>query len=131
LLVSATDCSEALADLGAILAPFRDSDGFGDGDSAPGRYDWYDVGGRFLDWFGGETCWPVRILPRRMPGRLRHLVEPGGQWHDADAESCWPGGQGLAEATGERKERGRWLAEVTEVLSAYPDHQAILVDLHH
>ena len=36
-----------------------------------------------------------------------------------------------SEPVGAKDERTRWVAEVTEVLSAYPDYQAVLVDLHH
>jgi hypothetical protein len=131
VLVPSEDCFGAVARLRDVLAPFRDREPAGAGDPRQARYDWYDIGGRFFDLFRGEVCWPVRGLPKNIPVRVRHVVEPNGEWHDVDVQSCWPVTSPAEEQSVGRKSRTAWAAEVTEVLSAYPDHQAVLVDLHH
>jgi hypothetical protein len=125
VLVPSADCSEAKSRLSELLRPFVELEGFGSGGNPLGRFDWYAIGGRFITRSRSQDCWPVRKLPKYIPGLVRHLVEPSGEWHDVDAHSCWPSGP-----VGRRTGAG-WTAEVTEVLSAYPDHHAVLVDLHH
>src|SRR5437868_5095570 len=51
VLVPSADCFEAEDRVREVLAPSRDPEATGTGVSndPPGRYDWYAVGGRFLD----------------------------------------------------------------------------------
>ena len=94
-----------------------------------GRWDWYEIGGRWKGPFAGRNVIKSETL-FRSPNLKKHLpfgiVSPDGQWHEVekliDAGYCKFGSV--------RKSDGRWLIELKQILSRYPDHRVVCVDIH-
>jgi len=90
-----------------------------------GRYDWWEIGGSWDGEFGDEgqptnVC-KVREIKAKEP--MYALVTPDGGWHARGVLDTFC-------AAENEKDSLRWAAEYSEILSAFPDHYAVLIDAH-
>jgi hypothetical protein len=94
-----------------------------------GRWDWYEIGGRWSGPFGGRNVVKVKTL-FDIPNLKNHLphciVAPAGQWHEV--ETLIHGG--CCTFGSVRKSDGQWLIELKQVLARYPDDRVVCVDIH-
>ena len=94
-----------------------------------GRWDWYEIGGRWSGRFGGQNVVNAKTL-LNSPGLKKHLpcciVAPDGQWREV--EKVIDAGHSKFEVV--RKSDGRWLIEMKQVLARYPKHRVVCVDIH-
>lgn len=94
-----------------------------------GRWDWYEIGGRWDGPFHGRNVLKVRTL-LKSPALKDHLpfgiIAPDGEWHEIEAFLHG----GFCTFGSVRKSDGQWLIELKQVLTRYPDHRVVCVDIH-
>jgi hypothetical protein len=94
-----------------------------------GRWDWYEIDGRWSGQFWGRNAVKAKTLLKTadLKGHLPYyLLAPEGEWHEV--ETLIDGGWCKFESV--RKSDGRWLVEVKQVLTRYPGHRVVCVDIH-
>ena len=95
-----------------------------------GRWDWWQIGGRWTGWLAGydpttdpydRDVFPVREIAS---GKTPHaVVTPDGEWHEA-------GRMGLFATVHDEKAEELWTEEVNALLAKYQDCIAVAVDCH-
>ena len=94
-----------------------------------GRWDWYEIGGRWRGPFGGRNVVKAKTF-LNSPSLKNHLpyciVAPDGQWHEVETLIH----AGFCKFDSVRKTDGQWLIELKQVLTCYPNHRVICVDIH-
>jgi len=94
-----------------------------------GRWDWYEIGGRWNGEFRGRNVVTVKTLLKRANSKSDlpyYVLAPDGEWHEV--ETLFDAGYCKFESV--RKSAGRWLIEVKQVLTRYPNHRVVCVDIH-
>lgn len=85
------------------------------------RWDWYQPGGR---WDGDATADGrnfFQVSELRPDWSAFAIVTPNGEWHEKGKMGWW------AIVTDEKK---NWPAEMYELASAFPEHNALYLDCH-
>ena len=94
-----------------------------------GKWDWYEIGGRWNRFFHGRNVIKTRTLLKalNMKEPLPHnVVTPNGWWHEVETLKEMHS----LEFKMVRKSKWLWLREVNEVLKEYPTHRVVCVDIH-
>lgn len=93
-----------------------------------GKWDWYEIGGRWPGWIRGNVTSTATLLRKRNLKRILPacMVTPDGWWHERETFVS----QGWMKWRIERKKDGAWLRQVIEALAKYPDHRVVCVDKH-
>lgn len=96
-----------------------------------GRWDWYEIGGRWNGYMKGAKRNVIRTRALRKSPHLKHhlpcyVVTPGGAW--LEHERFFP--DGFCSGRIDRKPDDQWLREVTEALEQNPDCRVVCVDIH-
>jgi hypothetical protein len=102
-------------------------------DNPRGKWDWYEIGGRWMGYVAGRDRTACDVLPARkllqdkkLSSRLpAALVTPTGEWVEKDTFTTTPFGWFVAERTDRD-----WLLTVQRILTAFPDHLVVCVDVH-
>ncbi len=88
------------------------------------KWDWWGVGGRWrneLD--GGNVLGVDALLALPEPYIPYAVVTPDGEWHEKGQMGWW----GMSSND---KKQDKWQSEVIALYKQYPDHLAVLCDLH-
>jgi hypothetical protein len=94
-----------------------------------GRWDWYEIGGRWAGRFDGrnvihsKTLFAMPNLKKCLP---HCIIGHDGRWHEV--ESIIPAG--FCNFGSVRKSDGQWLVELKQVLASWPNTRVVCVDIH-
>ncbi len=93
-----------------------------------GRYDWYEIGGRWDGSVPGSVGNVIRseslaLLPSLQAHLPYALVTPDGEWIEHEQ---FP----FVKSSNENAEDSQWLAQVSNILRRWPDHLVVCVDVH-
>lgn len=97
-----------------------------------GRWDWYEIGGRWNRYIKGSKRNVIRAMTLanspRLKGCLPYFVlTPDGEWIEHE-RMYFPGD--LSTFKREQMADGDWMALVREQLLRWPTHQVVSVDIH-
>ena len=107
-----------------------------------GEWDWYEIGGRWDGYLHGRTAAPSDEVPgtaennsvlaasllknRELASRLpAAILTPTGQWIEKSPFITTMSGWFIAEHT-----KAEWLAFTRRILTAFPKHIVVCVDVH-
>lgn len=94
-----------------------------------GKWDWYEIGGRWNGYFHGRNVIKAKSLlksPDLKVRRLYSIVSPDGEWHEVEKLI----NTGFFKFDTVKKSDSRWLIELKQVLSRFPEHRVVCVDMH-
>jgi hypothetical protein len=97
-----------------------------------GRWDWYEVGGRWDGYLHGTNVMPAgrlsqdKCLRKHLPF---FLLNPAGEW--IAREQLYVVGPGVRGVQVDRMTDAAWLRRVREQLERWPEHQVVCVDVHY
>lgn len=93
-----------------------------------GKWDWYEVGGRWGHRFPGHVIGAKALLQKAHLTELLPyaFVTPNGLWYERETFIV----EGWMRWKTVRKRDGAWLREMTSALKAHPESRIVCVDCH-
>ncbi|MEK7218842.1 MAG: hypothetical protein AAB728_05255 [Patescibacteria group bacterium] len=93
-----------------------------------GRWDWYEIGGRWSGCFRGNVISAKALLEKKNLKDIlpAFMVTPDGSWHEWETFVT----EGWMKWHVEKKKDGEWMKIIRDALAAYPNFRVACVDIH-